>query len=90
MATKNTILMTDSDGNEIPEGATVRAGEVSFSGTTKADKDVHVEVGDRKFSFNNTGEQLPVIGIQLAAGSYIARYKFDHLEEEKRRSFTLT
>ncbi|WP_416740751.1 MULTISPECIES: hypothetical protein [Pseudomonas] len=89
MATKNSISMHDSNGKEIPDGATAPAGDVSFSGTTKSDEEVYVEVGDRKFSFSSPDGQLPVITIPLKAGRYTAQFHFVHLDEKQSRTFTL-
>ncbi|WGK91621.1 hypothetical protein [Pseudomonas migulae] len=90
MATKNSIYISDSNGKEILEGGTAPAGSVDFSGTTEANKNVNVSVGVRTFDAESPDGKLPMTGIPLAKGVYTARYKFDHLEEEKRRSFTLT
>lgn len=90
MATQNSIYICDSNRKEIPDGGTARAGDVYFTGTTKANEKVDVTVGNRRFSTYGSDGQFPLISFPLEAGSYTARYSFEYMNEEQSRDFTLT
>ncbi|QQN99987.1 hypothetical protein [Pseudomonas sp. SW-3] len=91
MAVENSILIRDSKGKEIVEGAQIKEGDVKFSGQTKPFSQVSVfDNGQRRFSSeagpdNSFGTAL----IPFKAGAHTVTTKFDHLNEEQKLSFTV-
>jgi hypothetical protein len=89
MAIENSILIHDSKGKEIVEGAQIKVGEVMFSGQTKPGSEVRV-FDNGQFKFSSQGAPDHSIGkvlIPFKEGSHTVTIKFEYLDEEKTLSF---